>query len=336
MIYILNLFLICFLPIRSGSLKLLMHLIKIYLFVYLVIFHGMYFEIGGDWLAYQMVYANPSEYSLDFVYVQLLYFFKQFFSTNAGLNTSIAFIYMLSVFNLSSHPKDLFVVLSWNLSYLMPIVLIGYNRQALAIGFLYFLFSLIIKSPQPKWISKIFLGFTSIGSHSSAAFAISVLGLIRFKTLLLSLLPIIFYLYYDKIFNNIIVYSNYGIESAGFFMRSFCNFMVTICCFFILPRHTFERKLSSLVLGIIILMWVLNNFFTLSVLFDRLNLYLTSFVTIFLLQVSKIMRETSFNKWRIFASFVWLLSVSILAIWLVFADNKGYWMPYRNIILEIF
>ena len=333
MIYVFHLFLILPLGFYAPQQRNLISFFVFSLFLYIVFFHGTYFEVGGDWLTYQRIYKYPNSADMDPIYSFIITINKLFLSTNIGVNSIIALIFVLALFNLADHPRDLFVILSWNLSYLLPIVVMGYNRQALAIGFLYIFLSLIKNLKKSKNFKKLVSGVAILGSHSSGGFALVLLAITQSKLMLIPLLLLGFF-FLDKLIDTIIVYSMYGSESKGFYMRSAANFFVILIAWMIIPRTPKYRLLCVLLLSVILVWWVISFVIPTSVLFDRLNIYITAIITLLLSNSSKTLRELSAKKWCLFASLIWVISLILISLWVTFADHKSYWLPYKNIITE--
>lgn len=334
MIYVINIFFILPLLLRSHSLQPLKHLYNFYLFIYLVLFHGTFFEIGGDWLSYQNIYANPSSYSLDLVYKYIVLASKLFFSTNLAVNFLVALIFTIALFRLSYNSKDLFVMLSWNLSYLFPVVLIGYTRQALAIGFIYLLIGLLGDSQKRRLVKKSIYFLASLGSHSSSGFILLVIGFLRSR-LIFVIVVLSLYFYKDELFQIILTYLKYGSASAGFYMRTLANFLVLTVCWYILPKSSIERKICIIFIIFIFIWWLICSFIPATVLFDRLNIYITAILTYILRCCSETLRKGSSKKWWVFAAATWLFSLGLISMWILYATHSSYWLPYKNVILEV-
>lgn len=333
MIYAFNLVLLLPLGYYSSRHR---NIIGFYLFclsIYFVFFFGSYYKIGGDWLAYQYIYDDPEAYILEPLYKRLLIISKVFSNSNVLLNLLISLIFLLSIFSLVDHPRDLFLVISWNLSYLLPVVLIGYNRQALAISFVYFILA-TWRRRKSSYIKKLAFPIAAVASHLSAAFAVTLLVLIRNKIFLIIMLVFI-YLLQAKISGLYFAYTNYGTASKGFHMRVFANFFILLALWYSFPGKPPERSLYILLLTVIMFFLLCNMLAPLSVLFDRLNIYITAIISVLVGSVSKKLRETSAKKWKWFSFSIWLYSLFLISVWLVYADNANAWLPYRNVLFEI-
>ena len=320
----------------------------------LSIYIGLRDNVGGDWgTYYENYFINKNDIDFDeFISIYILkkdFLFEFFNFLSNKINKSyylvnfffaIIFSYCLVIFSFNF--KRPFFALLISSSYLIPVVSMGYHRQALALAF--FLIA-IIQLEKNNYIKFYFIIIISILFHYTAVF-LFLFGLLAMKKIQLKW--IIFFSMIIILFTYFIIgpyainslfrhYIFSGYSSLGALPRVLISFLPALIYFYFRNNFNFNnpslvKSFSLISLGLLALLIIFSNATTFV---DRLALYLIPFQIIIYDKFIDIFEEQKKSNLIIFylISLFYLLT---LIIWAYFGNNSLWWHPYKNIIFNLF
>lgn len=318
--------------------------------LFLIIFTGLRFEIGGDWKNYLVMY----DYFRGLTFYESLfitdpgYGFFNYISQNLDIKDTILVNFLCSIcFYLSfvffyKKFDNYWISLLISFPYLILVVSMGYTRQSVAISF--FLIAMLYAIE--KKLFKFFL--------------FSLLAFIFHKSAIIVLMfaPLFFL---PKFFNNNFIFLSYTffsflimsgavyissiageniytdqsgeISSAGAIFRIIVHFLPLI--FYIFYRAKIKRVLLEKIrlfdyLSLLIL-FTLALAIPFSTLADRFNLYLIVFDVFVFSYLFTVLNV--FNR-QVMLGCIIFFNTLMLIIWLNFGAWSGAWLPYQNYLLN--
>ncbi|MDC0561211.1 EpsG family protein [Bacteroidia bacterium] len=320
-----------------------------FLFIVLVLFIGLRFEVGGDWFNYLAHFDNISNKSieLDFFQKELLYnsillFSYYFFSGIWFINLILALIFCYGLYRFSTFSTfNRYNLLLSAFPVLIVVISLGFSRQSAAIGlFLLALIQLLNKNGT-KFLLLIFVA--SMFHLSSIIFLPLVFLSIKknkFMYFLIALIPI-YILFSQLISPNMNYYNNSylirGYQSSGALIRILMN---TIPALFLLryKNYFFDSNDSSQVWRIFsygsIIIFILYFFSPSSTVLDRISYYFIPIQLYFFSNIDRI--PITINGNRLSGNFVFLYGLLVLIYWLLFSVHSEYWLPYDSYLYKIF
>lgn len=314
--------------------------------IFLTILIGLRDYIGADWFTYSLNLEEENELKLD-----KLFFAKDpgftiinwiSLSLGAGIygiNLICAFIFTLGLINLSRAQPYPWLAVLVSIPYLVIVVAMGYTRQAAAMGCLMYAFGYLIRGRIVVYLLLIFIA----GMIHKTALIFAALAL--FKPgygKLIQLLGVILlfglsggaYLFEqtDKLILN---YVDNNMESSGGQVRVFMNLPPALILFLYWKkwRQNYDDFWLWGILSIIAI--ALIPLVTMaSTAIDRMALYLIP------LQIVIWARFPSFMQGKINYKSIFIIIIIYYAIvqfiWLVYAHHASAWVPYNNILFNLF
>ncbi len=331
------------LPLKgNNSVKLLGSVLFGLLAVLLI---GLRFEIGGDWVSY-LWYIDQVEFIgllealvLSDAGYMLINWVSAYLGFGIyGVNIVCGAIFMFGLIAFCSKQPMPWLGLLVALPYLVFVVAMGYSRQATALGLVLIAFSIWDQKRVGKFCFYIVL---ACFFHKSAvimlifSFFMDNDNKLRKLILAIPLLGFIalvfsFTIKIDDLLRVYVTESQY--KSSGALIRALMNLFPTVILFCF--QKSFSRFNDLNVWNLFGLMTLasLVTVGSLSTVTDRFALYLS------LIQIVVFSRLPSLiNKmyWRtIIVIFIILYHSLVLFVWLNFADNAMYWVPYKNWIFQ--
>lgn len=341
----------------------------------LIILIGFRHEVGGDWGNYINNYLllvseinvfNPT-YEQMFKYYDIyldnsfwedmprnindlfkkeyIYWILNYIGVNGFghiyfVNTICAIIYTSSLIILCRSMPYTWIAFMIAFPYLTLVVSQGYVRQSVSLSF--FMISLVAlnKNKELKFILWNILGFTF---HFSNLF-IAPLLLIRKSKFLLFILTIIFFLIligtslsgvFFTLLNNYILISY---NSSGAFIRLLMN-LIPGLILLLYHRKIFKDKPVPrhwIILALISIIFFVAYFISPSTaIIDRFGLYLIPLqIYVWTNLINSLNSKNGSDTF--FVILLILYNFSIMYVWLFFSENSFAWVPYKNILFEIF
>jgi hypothetical protein len=345
LLYISNFVLIFLFLFKIDKLNVSNSIIKItksFFIIYLILFIGFRYKVGGDWEAYLYHYEvlNYDDFLMqllawDPAYVAVEYISKFLGFGIWGVNIicalifSISFLYFIKVFNLKLGYSFLIAY-----PYLIMVVVNGYSRQGVAIGLVMVFFGLLYKNKFFK--ALIFLLLAAL-FHKTAIIAGILFLFYKKKKIfitysLLFFISFIFYYIFQSSFVNFIkYYFEQKMQSSGAIIRILINILAAMLLFFTAKRYKkyFDDYDFWKIFGYFsFLMLFIAVYFKATTVADRLLLYFYPLQIVVFQRILFLIKDK--NLKYIYFLFLILLSFSILIFWFLFATHRFAWIPYNN------
>lgn len=320
------------------------------IFVFFVVFVGLRYQVGGDWASYLIHYENLdfenillSFFEWDPGYVLFEYISKYLGLGIAGVNILCAitfftcFFYFIKVFKIKlSH------ALLIAFPYLILVVVNGYTRQGVALGFgMLFVAFLYQRKLFKSFLALIF----AVLFHKTAILLIILYiretisntknNLAKLATIVISLLLgiLVSISFQSECWSMIKNYIEYQMQSSGAIIRILVNIIPLVLLVVFSKRYKSiynDYRLWILFGYITLSMLFLGIFFKITTVADRLCLYFYPLQIVIFPRVLQLIKNREV-KYMYFFALICLYS-SILLIWLLFAAHRGSWIPYRNFL----
>ncbi len=309
------------------------------LFVCLMI--GLRYQVGGDWDAYlNKMYETSGEDWLESISRgDPGYQFLNWIGANVGggiyfVNTvcSILFVWGLSKFCIAQPRPWLALLVA--LPYFIIVVAMGYTRQSAAIGICMIGLTLL---QDGKTFRFLLLLAVATLFHKSAVVLFPFAIFSRQSNKLVTILGVFiigalvaFLLVLDSLENLSYGYLESGYSSSGALIRVVMNafpalfFLIFLSKFQLPPdQRKFWLWMALAALLFVILLWISPS----STAVDRLALY---WIPIQLVVWSRLPNALNFFGGKtIWLSLVVIYCAVVQFVWLFYADNSSYWVPYQ-------
>ena len=314
-------------------------------------FIGFRHEVGCDWYGYYSTYEAIASYT-----------YSEFFGLvlSSGLISRGLLFYVLSYIigqtSLGFHGFNLVcaIFLCWALfyfcrrqpypwlacliavPYLVIVISMGYVRQSIAIGFLFFALTQLVQDRHWRYTTLILIGALF---HTSLAFLFPLVLISLYKKhrplfwiVLVLIIVSGFYVFsiYSDMWNLYFNFDSGRYISAGALPRALLNAMPAVILLVIcLQRRSIICEPAWLVLALFSILGVLVAQTGASG-FDRLALYIMPIQLYAWPKIIELVATSSLK--RLIACFVIVLYAGYQYIWLNFSDHASCWIPYASII----
>lgn len=312
--------------------------------IFLVIFIGLRYEVGGDWVPYEyqnFLIGNKSlvdalaYFKWDLYFYTILDWTGAKFSLNVFfVNTLAAIIFVWGLFSFCSKQTNPYIAYIIATPYLINIASTGYTRQAFALGFI-----LLIISKNNIFIKNLFLLFLATLSHPTSMinfFALFPRKIFRYKnlTLIAFITLIVGIVFYDEAYLYLQYYLMQGFYfSPGAYPRYLLNLIPSIILliffykFVQLPNYNYWITVAIINVAFIIPVFFIPNS---TPAIDRVGIY---FIPIQMLIFSNINYLIDKRNYQIYMNFlIVLLYLLILVVWLFHANHINFWIPYKLLL----
>jgi hypothetical protein len=345
LLYISNFVLIFLFLFKIDKLNVSNSIIKItktFFIIYLILFIGFRYKVGGDWEIYLYHYEvlNYEDFLMqllawDPAYVAVEYISKFLGFGIWGVNIicalifSISFLYFIKVFNLKLGYSFLIAY-----PYLIMVVVNGYSRQGVAIGLVMVFFGLLYKNKFFK--ALIFLLLAALFHKTVIIAGILFLFYKKKKIFIIySLLFLISFIFYYIFQSSFVSFTKYYFEqqmqSSGAIIRILINILAAMLLFFTAKRYKkyFDDYDFWKIFGYFsFLMLFIAVYLKATTVADRLLLYFYPLQIVVFQRILFLIKDK--NLKYIYFLFLILLFFSILIFWLLFATHRYAWIPYNN------
>lgn len=323
--------------------------INLFAIIYLCLFMGFKFHVGGDWGTYKNFFNEITTYKNYYkdlnndigYYILNLFIYKLGFDFKI-LNLISSLISLLGLHFLAKKFPSYWLFFLILTPYFLFIVLMGYTRQSIAIGLFFialsFLFGGINKRNIYFYLFFIVIAFFF---HKSSFIFLPVPFLfIKLNSytfsIFIHLITIFFLFLIFLIFNDWFIsrlkyfFSNQYSSFGGYLRISIVFILCTLNLVIIKAQYKFSsqieltHKLSIIALLICSMVFLIPS----TVIIDRILLYLYFIIPttlIFLIEISK----NHINKSIILYSII-TFGFIFMILWFNFATNSFSWLPYKN------
>ena len=320
-----------------------------FIFLFLLIYVGFRYEVGGDWFSYlnyiQDLTINPSKFfnfRSDWGFTLLLYIFFDFSNPIYIVNFICAFIFVSSIFLFAFQQNKPCIVIFVALPYIINVLAMGYTRQSVAYAFLIFSIIALKKNKNLFFILLIIIG--SLFHKSLILFSILYFVNLRFNfraILMMILLFLILILLLIYKLDTIQFYYYYYIgegqhsESKGTIFRYLINLIP--CLLIIYFGTDFLNSKSEKKLVMLFSLFTICGLFLFQLAptaFDRIGLYLTLIQLYVYSNLDIIIKNLLIRRFVYF--FVYSLYFIINYVWLNFSTYRDSWLPYNLIFYQFY
>jgi len=324
------------------------NILRFFFLFILSIFIGLRFEVGGDWDIYLNDFNNNIKffdffsfsYVRDFGYEFISYIFYNLRFGIYGVNLSIAvlFVYSLHKFAINLDNENYSLIFLVSLPYLIVVVSMGYTRQAAALSFI--LLSICSFQHKKNYSYVIYL-LLAILFHKSSVVMIPIIFISQIKYTIKNFIILLFlsYIAFLTIYPEITrISSGYFSNSSkyvsqGVYFRIVLNLfsgLLFILFYRFLKHNNYFDRLIFITIFINFLMIFLINAYSTFV--DRLMIYFTFIQLMIFSRMYLIYPKLKI----IFNLFVIIIYFIVFYLWLNFANHSFLWIPYKNILIEVF
>jgi len=313
-------------------------------FIYLMVFNGFRYEVGGDWGNYlryfydYLPYVNFKDVLLhdDPLYWILAFLMYKLDFDLIGVDVFVSIVFFIGLYKLLKDESYPWLGLAVSFPYFIAIVSMGYVRQAAAIGFI--MIGIYNLKHKGFWKYVLFI-FLATGFHKTAIIMLGIGIFIEgkgrfFKALAVVLIAI--GIGFSLMQQASSLYKNYveaGMQSAGGYIRIFMNALAA--SFLLIYRKKWQEFFDDYSFWRIL---AYGSFLMIPLVFisstavDRIGLYFLPLQVIVFARLPILLRN------RINPIFVKVLILlyylMVLLIWFNYAVNSYAWLPYQNIIFK--
>jgi len=312
--------------------------------IILILLIGLRYEVGGDWYRYLVVYSYLDAGSFienfrgnDIAYEFLYWLSIRFFNNIYFVNLVSAAIFVFGLVRFCRTMPMPWLALLVSSPFLIVVVSMGYTRQAAAVGILMLALISLMKGKRFNFYALVILGALF---HKTLIFMALIDFLYnRKKYGFLSIFSIIsisiaLYIVLLPYFEHLIYYyvtTKYH-DSGGALVRVFMSTFAGIV--FLIFRKRFKETfhdenlwlIFSLISIALLPLAIYYSTFT-----DRIAIY---FIPLQLVVFSRIpILISSTNNRTLFVIAVIFLYLSVMFVWLNFANHAYVWLPYKNVLL---
>ena len=317
--------------------------------VFLTIFIGLRFEVGGDWRAYLMYYDSFSGIDLkeafiitsDPGYILINWASNRMDWGIYAVNTICGFIFSLGLAIFCRNlPRPMLALLA-AIPYLLIVVGMGYSRQGVALGFAMMAF---VALGREKKFLFVFLILLATSFHKTAIVMLPIAALAATKNRfwliiwigslgLLSYLTV-FAASFDRLY---LYYVENSYQSEGALIRLLMLLLPSMLILLWPHRFTFTRPELSLwrvcaiiSIGLFVLLFISDA----STAVDRIALYMLPIQLVVFSYLPEIFgQKGELRQWILIAIIIYFGMV--LQVWSMLSDYSVFWKPYQNILLKL-
>lgn len=318
------------------------------MFIMLLIFIGLRYEVGGDWFAYLKWYQNVESRGISFSLESIIlsdwgYNFLNWLASKLGIgiygvNTICALIFLSGLFsflNYLGNDKDFYLGLLISYPYLIMVVANGYTRQSAAVGLVFLGYVQLLNG---KAFQTIVLQILAFLFHKTSAIGFIMFLLCKQSIKLivpLSFVFILFGAYFEKLFSR---YYTFYVESAmiseGGTIRAFMNILPALLLMVFYSAYKKQYNDGHFWFAVSIIVLLLGSLSVLKFTFaDRLLLYFSVIQMLVLVRLEHIFKDIEW-KALLFLVVIFTYAAAML-VWLLFAVHAPSWIPYGNVLFNM-
>jgi len=319
----------------------------IILALFFTFFIGYRLEVGGDWFTYlthfeHMYYLNVSEIfqRSDPGYYLINWFMADWGFQIYSVNLICGAIFMAGLIIFARRQPNPWLAIAVAVPYLIVVVVMGYTRQAVALGLVFWALAAL---DNKKFAHFIFLIALATTFHKSAVLMIGLGTFLQGNGKALRLIAVIAvgigvwsaFLadYQDNLWKN---YVEVQMQSQGALIRVVMNLLPSLV--FLLYRNSWKKEFDDYKFWRIIALGSIASLFLVSfasTAVDRVALYFTPIQVVVFARLPFLLRH-NLNP-RFVSTGIILYYLSVLYVWLNYATHAQYWLPYQNeLLLEFF
>lgn len=320
-------------------------LLTLALATFFIVFIGLRFNVGGDWINYLNIYLEAKDDTISFNLAgDPGFHFLNWLSYKVGIgyhgvNVLSAIIFVYGLFRFCRYLPRPYLALLISFPYLITVVGMGYQRQSIAIGITMIA---LIKIFRQEYIRFFILVMLAATFHKSAIIFFPLLVFTTSKNRILILVTSLICLiagYYIFVESRFVHFMEHYIsaqqESSGALIRVLMLILPSMLFFLLKDRLVLkdsERRLWN-IFGLSSFVLLLSLFaMNISTTVDRFALYLLPIQLFMFAHLSDIFHM----KYKPLINFLIIIySALIFFIWSFFANHSNHWIPYDNAIYRL-
>jgi hypothetical protein len=335
---------IIFTLISSLTDKNVEYFSKIVFLLFVILFIGSRYNIGGDWPQYNEYFNAAAESNLlellnrkGPAYAILNYIVSAIGGNIILINLISASIFIYGFYKFCNNIPNYWDAYLISVPYIFIVVAMGYTRQSIALGLVFLALSFYKNRSMLKYVVAVSIGATfHVACLIMLPFSYFFLEnekprvslLLKILIANLILIPIISVILfnYQYILDH---YISIGRDSPGAYFRLFIHFATF--ALFIVIRQKYKRNYDDyklwMAIGISAFLLLPIVYFS-STIYDRLIIYFLPFQVLICSRFIYLYKI--FSNRIIFRVIIYLSYFSLLIIWFNFANNSGNWLPYQS------
>jgi hypothetical protein len=303
---------------------------------------GLRFEVGGDWGTYLEIFNFMGYVSFERVvassdpgYAVLNWLVRKLGIGMWGVNLACGLIFTWGLVKFAKRQPNPWLTMVVAVPYLIIVVAMGYSRQGVAIGFILAGLSVVERTSLLRFV---FFIVCAAAFHKSAVIVLPLVALAATRQRLVTIVILFFtagLLYYlfvqgsiDRMLTNY-VEAEYSSEGAA--IRVAMNLPPAMIFLLFQKRFALSDQQAKLWRNFAISAFValaLLVFTSSSTAVDRIALYLIPMQMFVLARLPQAFPERRRSNGLLMILVV-AYSALIQFVWLNYADNAGYWVPYQ-------
>ena len=312
--------------------------------IFFTVYIGYRHQIGGDWGAYlrhfnAMIYYSVNEIIMrsDPGYYLLNWLMFDWGYEIYAVNLISGGIFMFGLIVFSRQQPNPWLAVAVAVPYLITVVAMGYTRQGVAIGFVFWGLKCLDEKKFKQFLILVTLAATF---HKSAVLMIGLGAFLQGKGKGVRTLAVIIIglglwsafvsQHQEQLWNT---YINKQIQSQGAFIRVSMNLIPAIII--LMYRRIWKQKFNDYSFWFIISIGSLLSFVFVSfasTAIDRIALYFTPIQVVVYARLPYLLQH-KFNPQTITVGIL-VFYLLVLYVWLNFAVHAIYWVPYNNILFD--
>ncbi|QIL02419.1 EpsG family protein [Sphingomonas sinipercae] len=318
--------------------------------VFVVIFMGLRFQVGGDWINYRIIYNDilyrGMQWSLesgraDPAYILLNWISQQLKTDIWLVNIVCAASLMWGIVEIAKRQPNPFLIVLIAIPYLIIVVGMGYTRQASAIGLS---MVALVAFLDKRWAKCVAAMILAALFHKSAVILVPIVGLSysRSRIVTISMFALLSVILFELVVSSRLEtmsenYMTAQLQSQGANIRVAMNTLAAVLFLIAQRRFGFEpqervlwRNISFASLLAVPAILLTSS----STVVDRLSLY---FIMLQLVVLGRLPWAYTRNRSvaALLIGIVMAYSATIQFVWLNYANNAYWWLPYRSILSDV-
>lgn len=309
---------------------------------------GLRYEVGGDWYPYLLMYDLMQLLSSDqlFAYFDPGYAVVGRLSNSLGLgiygvNVICGIIMAVGIAYFCARQPNPALTFLVGVPYLIIVVGMGYTRQGVAIGII---IAGIAGVSERTILRTIFIVCVAALFHKTALLVLPfIMAPILRRNLLYAVIGgivfvgMFYVLLADSADQMVTNYVDAGYESSGAVIRVMMNVIPALLALLFRKRlglndyHSDMWSVFAIVSLLLVPLVLVANFTTA---IDRMALFLIPLQIAVLPRIPYIFGHRKALNAQLFLA-ICGYSAMVQMVWIVFADNSRYWLPYRMAIFEL-
>jgi len=320
------------------------HVKWIILALFFAFFIGYRFEVGGDWLTYLSHFEHIyylSAYEVlnrsDPGYYLINWLMSDWGFQIYSVNFICGIIFMTGLIIFSRRQPSPWLAIAVAVPYLVVVVVMGYTRQAVALGLVFWALAAL---DNKKFLHFIFLIAIATTFHKSAVLMIGLgtflqgngkfLRVIAVAAVGIGVWSAFLADYQDNLWKN---YVEVQMQSQGALIRVVMNLLPSTLL--LLFRNLWKKDFDDYKFWRIIALGSIASVFLVSfasTAVDRVALYFTPIQVVVFARLPFLLRNNINTRFVSIGIILYYLTV--LFVWLNYATHAQYWLPYQNALLQ--